>query len=176
MSLCVDIIPSSCCDVLKVSDGSTFTTEVVTDISLSITSPGFTVPVVFSGLSLAFINNYNSVDLGLSAEPGVIPDGVYTIVLTATVDGEVQTYTKEHLKVCTALSCYYELLCKVKVELCEPSGDKNRKLQDLAYIKLFIDAAVSKVEYCDAVEQGTQMLDYANSLLKKYKTGNCITC
>lgn len=176
MSLCVDVIPSYCCNVLKVSDSSTFTTEVVTGLSLSITPPGFTDPVVFSGLTSTFINNYNSVDLGVTADITDLPDGVYTLLMSATVDGVVQNITKYHLKTCKILSCYNDQLCKIKTETCEPSSNTNTKLKDLFYIRMLIDAAVSKVEYCDATDQGMQMLEYANKLLEKYQSGVCITC
>jgi hypothetical protein len=176
MALCVDVIPSSCCNVLKVSDSSTFTTEVVTGRSLSITSPGFTTPVVFSGLTAGFINNYNSVNLGISTTAGDIPDGIYTIVLSATINSQATTYTKKHLHVCQAMTCYYDLLCKIQNETCEPSSAVNTKLRDLSYIRMLIDAAIAKAEYCDAADQATELLAYANKLITKYKTGNCITC
>lgn len=175
MGLCVDVVPSSCCNVLKVSDSSVFTTEVVTGISLSITPPGFTA-VVFSGLTAEFINNYTSVNLGITTEVSDIPDGVYILTLTATVNGTVTTYTKKYLHACSALTCYYDLLCKVQNETCEPSSVVNNKLRDLSYIRMLIDAAKAKAEYCDAVDQATELLAYANKLITKYKTGNCITC
>ena len=52
----------------------------------------------------------------------------------------------------------------------------KQHLADLRYIKMLIDGAKAKVEYCHSTEQGVEMLQYANKLMKKYQDGCCVTC
>lgn len=175
MALCFDVIPSSCCTTLKISDSSVFTTEVVTDRTLTILVPGYEDPVIITGLSADFIVNLNSVDLGVTeTEPGDLPDGLYTITLSALVDAVEVTFEKLHLRNCALLTCYYEELCKIKYEC--STCNSSQKTKDLFYIKMYIDAAVAKVEYCSAADEGLAMVSYAKKLLTKYQTGSCITC
>ena len=73
---------------------------------------------------------------------------------------------------------YINELCKLEMAACDPQADVKEQLKHLRLIKSFIDAAKAKVEYCNDVKKGTDLLAYANKLLNKYisNDGCCQTC
>ena len=56
---------------------------------------------------------------------------------------------------------------------CEPQADVKAKLEELRLIKSFIDAAKAKVEYCQDLQKGNDLLTYAKKRLDKYSSGHC---
>ncbi len=75
----------------------------------------------------------------------------------------------------TDCGTYYEVLCDLDVQACQPDSEKQQLLAEMAYIKTLIDAAVSNVEYCQSSAQGMQLYNYAKTRLNKIScpTGNC---
>lgn len=122
---------------------------------------------------------FTASDLSLQAqnatELACLPDGLYIIQYSVSPNDE--TFVKYyHLRTTSALNTYYKELCKLQLAQCEPTAEFKQHLADLRYIKMLYDAAKAKAEYCHSPEQATDMLAYANKLMKKYLTGCCVTC
>jgi hypothetical protein len=71
---------------------------------------------------------------------------------------------------------YFNELCKLELAACEPQADVKESLNELRLIKSFIDAAKAKVEQCDDLQQGMELLVYAQARLQKFTSGGCSTC
>ena len=66
------------------------------------------------------------------------------------------------------------MLCELDLEACAPSADKEAKMKLLAEIRMYIESAVAKVEYCHEPEKGMQLYTYAKKLLSKFNCQSCI--
>lgn len=179
-TLALDIPDTACNNILRIWDASMYGEGLDVDCPrLDITMPGFSVPIYYTELTPGFVKNINAVDLGLqhpqSTVPVVLPDGLYKIRYSVSPNDKVfvEYY---HLRTTTLMSIYYQELCKVQLETCEPDVEQHQKLHDLRYIKMYIDAAKAKTEYCHAPKEGVEMLNYAEKLLRKYLTGCCVSC
>ena len=78
-----------------------------------------------------------------------------------------------HLRITNIMKTWYDKLCKLDMETCEPSRDKQALLDEMMDIKLYIDAAKAKVEYCASPEAGLELYTYAKSKLNKIICSNC---
>ena len=80
-----------------------------------------------------------------------------------------------HLRVTKLLTTYYEVLCDLEVQACQPMSDKEDLLSEMNYIRTLIDAAVANVEYCQSAAHGMQLYNYAKTRLNKIScpSGNC---
>ena len=80
-----------------------------------------------------------------------------------------------HLRVTRLLNTYYEVLCDLDVQACQPNSTKQDVLAEMSYIRTMIDAAVSNVEYCQSSAQGMQLYNYAKERLNKIAcpSGDC---
>ena len=80
-----------------------------------------------------------------------------------------------HLRVTLLLTEYYQVLCDIDVQACQPNSEKQDVLSEMSFIKTMIDAAVANVEYCQASAQGMQLYRYAKQRLNKIScpSGNC---
>lgn len=178
--LALDILDTSCDQVLKISDVSIYGQGLpVTCTRLDILLPGFNQPVYLEDLSPGFTENITSITLGYQ-EPNAdiinpFPDGVYTITYSVAPNDKI-FITYHHMRTTCISNEYYRELCKLQLAQCEPSVEIQQKLKDLRYIKMLIDASKAKAEYCNSLTQATDMLAYARKLLSKYQTGSCITC
>lgn len=174
-------VPDTACEnVLKVVDMSAYastSTLPVTCPQLSVTVPGMTQPVYFTtNLPLNFSRVLTAVDLGIGTSTSLpIPDGVYKISYSISPNDKVYV-SYYHLRTTAITNRYYAELCKLHLGECEPTAEEKQKLNDLRYIKMLVDGAKAKVEYCHTPNQGVKMLEYAHKLLDKYVTGCCITC
>jgi hypothetical protein len=178
--LALDIPDTACDTILRIWDASLYGEGLEIDCQrLDIFLPGFTIPVYYTDLTEGFIKNITASDLQLQhpqAEvPVILPDGLYTIRYSVSPNIEVfvEYY---HLRTTTLMNTYYQEICKVQLEACEPDAEQHQKLHDLRYIKMYIDAAKAKAEYCHAPSEGVEMLAYAERLLRKYLTGCCVSC
>lgn len=178
----LDIPETACESVLRIVDISTYADPAVLPIGcerLDITLPGFTNPVYITDLEYGFSLNLIASDLGLVCEdPNAnysLHDGLYTITYSICPTDKVNV-TYYHLRTTAVTNEYFSELCKIHLQPCEPTAEQKQKMNDLRHIKMLIDAAKAKTEYCHAPKEGVAMLDYAKSLLAKYKTGCCITC
>ncbi len=184
--LALEVPEQSCSDRLTIWDASVYANGITVDCEkLEIKIPGYSTVYTHlytdspNPLEYNFNNTYTAIDFGIqaqgSAELACLPDGLYTIQYSVSPNDEV--YVKYyHLRTTKALNEYYKEICKIQLAQCEPTAEMKQHLSDLRYIKMLIDAAKAKVEFCHSTEQGVAMLQYANKLMKKYQDGCCITC
>jgi hypothetical protein len=186
--LALDIPETACENVLKIWDSSIYGDGLPVDCPrLDIYLPGFSLPIYYTTnpdldpptvLEPGFVKNFSSTDLGLTAENQDViafPDGLYTIRYSVSPNETVyvQYY---HLRTTRLMNMYYKEICKIQLQACEPTAEQHQKMHDLRYIKMYIDAAKAKAEYCHAPLQAVEMYEYAETLLSKYLTGCCVSC
>lgn len=165
--------------VLRIFDTSIYADGVGQDCGiLSITSPGFNLPVNIEMLP-GFNTTLTACTLGLqktgcSEAVQPLPDGIYVINYSMSPNSIVQV-EYNHLRVTQTVNRYYNLLCELEMGACEPDADIKEKLAELRLIKSFIDAAKAKVEYCHSPEAGMELLLYAKKRLDKITNGLCGT-
>lgn len=180
--LALDIPDTACDTILKIWDSSSYAASLPVDCPrLDIFLPGFAAPLYITEPTLVpgFVLNLTAKDFGLQHQQAehliALPDGLYTIKYSVSPNDKVfvEYY---HLRTTSIMNIYYKELCKVQLEPCEPTPEQHQKLHDLRYIKMYIDAAKAKAEYCHSPKQGVEMLAYADKLLRKFMTGCCVTC
>jgi len=165
--------------VLRIFDTSIYADGVGQDCGvLSITSPGFNLPVNIEMLP-GFNTTLTACTLGLqktgcSEAVQPLPDGIYVINYSMSPNSIVQV-EYNHLRVTQTVNRYYNLMCELEMGACEPDADIKEKLIELRLIKSFIDAAKAKVEYCHSPEAGMELLLYAKKRLDKITNGLCGT-
>lgn len=187
-TLALDIPDTACENILKIWDASVYGEGLVVDCPrLDIYLPGYSTPIYYTNaptatppvvLAKGFVKNLSTTDLGITHaddEAGNFPDGLYTIRYSVSPNDKVfvQYY---HLRVTHLTNVYYKEVCKIQLQACEPTAEQHQKMHDLRYIKMYIDAAKAKAEYCHAPIQANEMYDYAKNLLAKYLTGCCVSC
>ena len=163
--------------VLRIFDTSIYADGVGKDCGvLSITSPGFNLPVNIELLP-GFNTTLTACTLGLqktgcsdAVQP--LPDGIYVINYSMSPNSIVQV-EYNHLRVTQTVNRYYNLMCELEISACEPGADVKEKLEELRLIKSFIDAAKAKVEYCHSPEAGIELLIYAKKRLDKITNALC---
>jgi hypothetical protein len=103
-----------------------------------------------------------------------LPDGIYIVKYSVSPNSKVYV-EYNHLRVTKLLTTYYEVLCDLNVQACQPDINKQELLSEMYYIRTMIDAAVSNVEYCQSSAQGMQLYNYAKQRLNKVScpSGNC---
>lgn len=170
--LSLEVPETNNCSILRVIDTSIYSDQVpITCNRLEITSPGFNQPEVID-VTAGFNLILNACSLGIQTidcgdTSQVLPDGVYTIKYSVSPNDKV--FVEYHyLRVCQVLNQYYNELCKLELAACEPQADVKAQLEELRMIKNYIDAAKIKVEVCDEVDEGKNLLEYAQKLLNKY--------
>ena len=176
----LDVPETACENIIRIVD-----TSIYADLSLlpvvcqqlDITMPGMSEPVyITEGLTPNFCKVFSAADLGMDCPPGSpIHDGLYKIRYSISPNDKsfVEYY---HLRTTATTNRYYAEICKLRLRECEPTSEELQHYKDLNYIKMLIDAAKAKAEYCHAPDQGVEMLSYANKLLDKYIMGCCVTC
>lgn len=179
--LALDVPDTACENVLRIADASVYVDTLGVDcLRLDIYVPGYSVPVYISeGLTPNFNLNLSASDLGLIPvnHPSIVdlPDGLYTIKYSVSPNDKVYV-EYYHLRITSTLNTYYKEVCKVQLATCEPTPEQHDKMHDLRYIKMFLEAAKAKAEYCHSPKDAVNMLAYAQKLLKKYQSGCCSTC
>lgn len=180
--LALEVPDTACENILRIVDMSTYADVSLLPVEcerLDITLPGYDVPVYITDLTYNFALNLTAQDLQIVCATDDVTydlhDGLYTISYSICPNEKVNV-TYYHLRVTAITNAYYKEICKLEISNCEPSSEQKEKFKDLAYIKMMIDAAKAKVEYCHAPEQGVKMLGFAKKLLSKYQTGCCVTC
>lgn len=178
--LSLEVPETNNCQVFRIFDTSIYDEHVpVTCAKLEITSPGFNEPVVIDvvqGFNLVL----NGCTLGIQTSgcgnrSDRLPDGIYTIRYSVSPNDQV--YVEYHfLRVCQTNNKYFNELCKLEMAACEPQAEVKEALNELRLIKSFIDAAKAKVEQCDDLQEGMELLVYAQERLQKYANGGCSTC
>jgi hypothetical protein len=77
------------------------------------------------------------------------------------------------MRITKALNRYYNILCRLDVADCDPPFKIKQKLQELNLIKMYLEAAKSKVEFCHEPQKGMSLYNYALKLLNKMDCVNC---
>jgi len=183
--LSLEIPDTNNCRVFRVNDTSIYDSHLSIDCpKLEITSPGFNEPVVIDVVIGNPVTNFSYIlnactlgiqDSGCGSVSEIIPDGIYTIRYSVSPNDKV--YVEYHyLRTCQTMNKYFNYLCKLEMAACEPEADVKEQLEELRMIKSFIEAAKSKVEQCDDLQEGMELLMYAQSRLQKYGTSGCSTC
>jgi hypothetical protein len=177
--LSLEIPTVSNCDLLCIKDTSQYSSDLAVDCEeLLITLPGFSVPVLikvdkdFDMCLTACTLAIQKSDCGTTQEK--IPDGVYIIKYSVSPNSKVYV-EYNHLRVTRLLTTYYEVLCDLEVQACQPDSEKQSLLAEMSYIRTVIDAAVANVEYCQSAAHGMQLYNYAKNRLNKIAcpSGNC---
>ena len=166
--------------ILRLVDISVYNDAVEIDCPiLEITLPGFTHPVQFTtpDINNYFIRNFTACDLEIqTADCGTtfsdLPDGIYVIKYSVSPN-DVVYVEYNHLRITKALTCYNAIMCDIDVASCDPTSEIREKLDKLALIKSYLEAAKAKVETCHEPQKGMALLSYANKLLGKF---NCKSC
>lgn len=179
-TLALDIPDTACDTILRIWDASVYGEGLDVDCPrLDIWLPGFVIPKYFTELAPDFVLTLDAKDLGLqhpqAETPLSLPDGLYKVRYSVSPN-ELVFVEYYHLRTTNIMNLYYQEICKLQLEACEPDAEQHQKLHDLRYIKMYIDAAKAKAEYCHAPEQAVDMLAYAEKLLRKYLTGCCVSC
>ena len=149
----------------------------VTCPQLQITAPGFICATTITepDISAGFCNLVlNACDLELQSENcetilNSLPDGVY--VIRYSVSPNEYVYVEyNHMRVTQLMKSYYNAMCEIKGCCDKPTKETNKLLRELADVKMYIEAAVAKVEFCHEPDSGMKLYTYAKNLLSK------ITC
>ena len=177
--LSLELPTVSNCEILSIKDTSQYVEQLNIDCGeLLITSPGYTVPVLIK-LNPNFNLNLNGCLLGTQTENcgdmrTALTDGIYIIKYSVAPTNKVYV-EYNHLRTTNFLKLYYETLCHIDVNDCEPHSERKDLIDEMKYIRTLIDAAIAKVEYCNSPREGMNLYDYAKKRLQKIscKTIGC---
>lgn len=177
LSLEVPTVANS--EILSIRDTSQYASNLDVDCGeLLITSPGFVVPVLIK-LNPNFNLNLNGCLLGTQTQNcgtmrTALADGIYIIKYSVAPTSKVFV-EYNHLRTTNLLKLYYDTLCHIDVESCEPHSERKDLIDEMKYIRTVIDAAVAKVEYCNSPAEGMSLYEYAKKRLQKIscKTVGC---
>jgi hypothetical protein len=175
LSLEVPTVMNTC--ILSIFDTSVYSPLIpVTCPILNITVPGFAYSV-----QIPVLENFNQTltacDLNLQTQNcGIsytdIPDGIY-IIKYSVEPSDIVFVEYNHLRITKALNRYNNILCRVDVADCDPPFRIKQKLEALRIIRMYLDAAKSKVEFCHEPQKGMSLYNYALKLLMKMECVNC---
>jgi hypothetical protein len=150
--------------------------------TLNVTVPGFGYSNQITGTAMTNFVNTGHITLTAcylqlqSTNCGTkyfnIPDGIY--IIKYSVSPNDQVYVEyNHMRVTQAMNKYYKILCEVDANACEPPLKVKQRLEELRLIKMYLEAAKSKVEFCHEPQKGMSLYNYALKLLNKM---NCTHC
>jgi hypothetical protein len=175
LSLEVPTVMNSC--ILKIFDTSVYSDLLpVTCPTLNITVPGFGYSVQLD-TTQDFVETITACDLGLqTTDCGTvnvdIPDGVYIIKYSVSPNDTVFV-EYNHMRITQALNKYYNVLCDVDANACDPPFKIKQRLEELRLIFMYLQAAKGKVEFCHEPQKGMSLYNYAMKLLNKMTCTNC---
>lgn len=159
--------------VLKIEDVSSYTDMLSFSCPLlQITPPGFTYAIHFKELTEGFNKIITAEDLEIGLAGDNLSDGVYVIRYSVAPNDKVFV-EYNYLRVSHIMNKYYSILCTLDASTCYIPSEIEEKFQKLRDIRMLIDAAKAKVEYCHSSTEGMQLYNYALSLLNKLE---CKTC
>lgn len=163
--------------ILKIFDTSVYTNLLpVTCPTLNITVPGFGYSVQLD-TTQDFVETITACDLQLqTTDCGTvtvdIPDGVYIIKYSVSPNETVYV-EYNHMRITQALNKYYNVLCDVDANACDPPFKIKQRLEELRLIFMYLQAAKGKVEFCHEPQKGMSLYNYAMKLLNKMTCTNC---
>jgi hypothetical protein len=184
LSLDIPTVTNTC--VMKIFDTSVYQTESpnipIVCPTLTITVPGFGTSVEITGdKMLDFVElghiNLTACDLSLQTQncgstQANIPDGIYAIKYSVSPNNLVFA-EYNYLRISQALNKYYKVLCNVDLAACDPPAKIKEKLEKLRLVKMYLESAKSKVEYCHEPQKGMTLYNYALKILNKFECNNC---
>ena len=163
--------------ILNINDTSVYANNVpITCETLNVTVPGYgysnQIDVVpgFTAILTACDLQLQTNQCGEQYAP--LPDGVYIIKYSVSPN-DVVYVEYNHLRITTALNRYNKALCTLDLAACDPPAKVKEKLEKLRMVKMYLDAAKAKVEFCLEAQQGMTLYNYAIKLLNKF---DCKTC
>lgn len=175
LSLEVPTVMNPC--ILKVFDTSVYSDLIsISCPTLNITVPGFGYSNQIE-VTPNFAETLTACDLQLqSSDCGTqyvnIPDGIY--IIKYSVEPKEQVYVEyNHMRITQALNKYYNILCDIDANACDPPLKIKQKLEELRLIKMYLEAAKAKVEFCHEPQKGMSLYNYAMKLMNKL---TCETC
>ena len=156
LSLEVPTVMNTC--ILKIMDTSVYSDLLpITCPTLNVTVPGFNYSNQIEGTQMTeFVTNghitLTACDLQLQTtncgtQYADLPDGIYIIKYSVSPN-ELVFVEYNHLRISYALNKYYKILCEVDVNACDPPFQTKQKLEQLGLIKMYLEAAKAKVEFC----------------------------
>ena len=175
LSLEVPTVMNPC--ILKIFDTSVYTTLLpVTCPTLNITVPGFGYSVQLD-TTQDFVETITACDLQLqTTDCGTvtvdIPDGIYIIKYSVSPNETVYV-EYNHMRITQALNKYYNVLCDVDANACDPPFKIKQRLEELRLIYMYLQAAKGKVEFCHEPQKGMSLYNYAMKLLNKMTCTHC---
>ena len=175
LSLEVPTVMNSC--ILSVMDTSVYSNIVpITCETLNVTVPGFGYSNQID-VNSGFNSILTACDLQLQTTQcgevySELPDGIYIIKYSVSPNDLVYV-EYNHLRITQALVKYNKILCNLDLAACEPSVKIQEKLEKLQMIRLYLDAAKAKVEFCHEPQKGMTLYNYAIKLLNKLDCVNC---
>jgi hypothetical protein len=175
LSLEVPTVMNPC--ILKIFDTSVYTPLLpVTCPTLNITVPGFGYSVQLD-TTQDFVETITACDLQLqTTDCGTvtvdIPDGIYIIKYSVSPNETVYV-EYNHMRITQALNKYYNVLCDVDANACDPPFKIKQRLEELRLIFMYLQAAKGKVEFCHEPQKGMSLYNYALKLLNKLTCTNC---
>ena len=175
--LSLEVLDVSNPEILSIRDTSQYTKNLKVDCpELLITVPGFNKPALIK-VTEGFDLNITACSLNIqtvscNSTRALIPDGLY--IIRYQISPHSKSYVEyNHLRVTNLMKQYYDKICKLDIEPCEPTSDKKRLIDEMTDIKLYLDAAKSKVEYCVTPQAGVELYNFAKAKLEKI---TCPTC
>jgi hypothetical protein len=175
LSLEVPTVMNNC--ILSINDTSVYADLVpVTCATLNVTVPGFAysnqidVTPGFNQILTGCDLQLQTTNCGTSYVP--LADGIYIIKYSVSPN-DVVYVEYNHLRITQALIRYNKALCGLDLAACEPPVKTQQKLEKLRMIKMYLDAAKAKVEFCHEAQKGMTLYNYAIKLLNKFDCKNC---
>ena len=175
--LSLEALPVSNPEVFSLRDTSTYAKNLNVDCpEILITTPGFLQPALIK-VTKNFDLNINACSLNIQTNNCnttrvPIPDGLY--IIRYQVSPHTKAYVEyNHLRITSIMKQYYDKLCQLDITPCVPTSDRKRLIDELTDIRLYIDAAVAKVEYAASPEAGLELFKFAKTRLNKI---TCPTC
>jgi hypothetical protein len=175
LSLEVPTVMNPC--ILSINDTSIYADIVpVTCETLNVTVPGFSYSNQIN-VTAGFTEILTACDLQLQTvncgETYVnLPDGIYIIKYSVSPN-ELVYVEYNHLRITQALVRWNKAMCNLDLAACEPTAKVQERLERLRIIRMYLDAAKAKVEFCQEPQKGMTLYNYAIKLLNKF---DCKTC
>jgi hypothetical protein len=163
--------------ILSINDTSIYADIVpVTCETLNVTVPGFSYSNQID-VTAGFTEILTACDLQLQTvncgETYVnLPDGIYIIKYSVSPN-ELVYVEYNHLRITQALVRWNKAMCNLDLAACEPTAKVQERLERLRIIRMYLDAAKAKVEFCQEPQKGMTLYNYAIKLLNKF---DCKTC
>jgi hypothetical protein len=175
--LSLDIPETLNTKIFRVVDTSTYSTDLgITCNRLQILLPGYLEEVILEILPNSE-NIFNACTLHLQdtncdTALSELPDGIYTIRYSVAPNDKVWI-EYNYLRIAQTLNTYYNILCSINLTGAEPLATEKEKLNKLRMLKMMLEGAKAKVEFCNNPEQGQLIFNYAKKQIDKL---NCTYC